>query len=518
MATKSKPIKQRRVFFTLDDGMQQVICVPKDVDNATYKQFQKDVKLLVRWVRFGTEIMTRDWNRINNLPTALLKVLADKGLIPSKQTWKLADWLETHLNEHPKLAKRTKMKYATSVKSLVAYFGDIFLTDVTHEKAALYRVHLVDSGLELATVSKMIGVARLFFREACLRKLIDDNPFQRVETGSQVNKKRDYLVSKEEYDSLITACTPAYEAACAKPKHKGLIYTLGVIRARLVIALGQAGLRIPSELVGLRRSEVDLKKNCFVVYSPKTERKGKSQRTVPIFDLDEPYIKLRQYLLDAINEMPEGEDRVFPEIHPETSMQKFINDLAVHAGIKLWPKPFQNMRSTCATVLLEVVDRYVVNDWLGHTDKVADKHYRQVTSNHFDKVTGKSTPAEIVPSTMSEKISASNVCGQLCGDLDLFDIYSRSEEILVSQMIQRMNNATKAAFRDEYGDEPSLHNLNEFYLNSGDRKYYVTPYKFVGDWDAYVSHCARIGITPREFKYKYLDSSAETEKYSRGGT
>ena len=231
---------------------------------------------------------------------------------------------------------------------------------MTHEKAALYRVYLVQSGLREASVSKMIGVARLFFGVAHRRKLIDDNPFRYVERGSQVNKERQHYVSEAETRLLLDACPHA--------------------KARLIIALGRyAGLRIPSELVGLRWSEVNWETGRFVVHSPKTERKGKTKRIVPIFD------QLRPYLEDAFEVSPEGEDRIFPEIHDKKSMGSWIHKLANRAGVELWEKPFQNMRSTCATDLNDRFPSHVCEAWLGHTAQIADRHYRQVTESHFER-------------------------------------------------------------------------------------------------------------------------------------
>ena len=286
--------------------------------------------------------------------------LSKVGLVPERHTRKLASFFEAYLNERSDLKPRTRAKYATSIKSLVDYFGDVPLKDVTHEKAALYRVHLLQAEFREATISKMIGVARLFFGVAHRRKLIDDNPFKHVETGSQVNKERDHYVTQEETNHLINACTNA--------------------KQRLRIALGRyAGLRIPSELVGLRWSEVNWEAGRFVVHSPKTERKGKAKRIVPIFN------QLYPYLVEAFEMATEGEDRIFPEIHDKKSMGSWIRKLADRAGVSLWEKPFQNMRASCATDLIEIYPSHVCEAWLGHTGKVADKHYRQVTESHFEK-------------------------------------------------------------------------------------------------------------------------------------
>ena len=55
------------------------------------------------------------------------------------------------------------------------------------------------------------------------------------------------------------------------------------------------------------------------------------------------------------------------------------------AGLKPWPKLFQNLRSTRETELVEVFPEHVVCAWLGNTRIVAAKHYLQTTEEHFQK-------------------------------------------------------------------------------------------------------------------------------------
>ena len=55
------------------------------------------------------------------------------------------------------------------------------------------------------------------------------------------------------------------------------------------------------------------------------------------------------------------------------------------AGLKEWPKLFQNMRSTRQTELEETFPRHVVCAWIGNSEPVAAKHYLQVTDEHFEQ-------------------------------------------------------------------------------------------------------------------------------------
>ena len=58
-------------------------------------------------------------------------------------------------------------------------------------------------------------------------------------------------------------------------------------------------------------------------------------------------------------------------------------DIIATAGLKPWPKLFQNMRSTRQTELSERFRLHVVCAWLGNSEAVAAKHYLQVTAEHF---------------------------------------------------------------------------------------------------------------------------------------
>ena len=296
----------------------------------------------------------------DELHTKLSKV----GLVEARQSRTLMTFLEGYQQERTDWKPATLKAFNTARNKLIDYFGDVHLRSISSEQAALYRSYLVGQGYATAFVAKLIMQARSYFNVAKRRKLIDDNPFREVETGSQVNKDREHYVTETETRLLLDACPNA--------------------KARLIIALGRyAGLRIPSELRGLRWSEINWADGRFIVHSPKTEGKGKgkgkSKRVVPIFG------ELRPYLEDAFELAPEGEDRIFPEIGEKKSMGSWIHKLADRAGVELWDKPFQNMRKTCATDLNDRFPSKVCAEWLGHTEQIADKHYRMVTDEHFQR-------------------------------------------------------------------------------------------------------------------------------------
>ncbi len=68
-----------------------------------------------------------------------------------------------------------------------------------------------------------------------------------------------------------------------------------------------------------------------------------------------------------------------------TQFQRIIRN----AGIEIWVKPFQNLRSTRETELMNDFPIQVVCEWIGNSQPVAAKHYLQVTEEHFEQAVQK---------------------------------------------------------------------------------------------------------------------------------
>ena len=55
------------------------------------------------------------------------------------------------------------------------------------------------------------------------------------------------------------------------------------------------------------------------------------------------------------------------------------------AGLKPWPKLFQNLRATRATELAAEFPAHVAAEWLGQSTMVAQNHCWRVTDADFEK-------------------------------------------------------------------------------------------------------------------------------------
>ena len=95
-------------------------------------------------------------------------------------------------------------------------------------------------------------------------------------------------------------------------------------------------------------------------------------------------IRSRFYLL-GIQE--EGATWVIPMLagQPSKNLGTTFKKIIRHAGVEVWPKPFQNLRSSRRTELEQDYPTYVVCRWLDNTPSVALKHYLTVTDDHHQK-------------------------------------------------------------------------------------------------------------------------------------
>ena len=96
--------------------------------------------------------------------------------------------------------------------------------------------------------------------------------------------------------------------------------------------------------------------------------------------------ELRPYLDECFELAEPGtEDAITRYRNVNANLRTQLLRIIKHAGLKPWPKLFQNLRSTRQTELEESFPSHVVCSWIGNTEAVAKKHYLQVTDDHFEK-------------------------------------------------------------------------------------------------------------------------------------
>jgi integrase len=239
--------------------------------------------------------------------------------------------------------------------------SDIPLARFTPGQADDFRVFLLGKGQAEATVRRRCKRAKQFFAAAIKHGHITSNPCDGVPTANVANGGRRVFVERDTISAVIAACPDD--------------------QWRLIFALARyGGLRMPSEIQGLRWTDIDWSGRRFRVHSPKTEHiEGKKHRDVPLFPELAPYFGAWQ------QQRGEGEALVFPALIERSNLRAHALRIIRKAGIEPWTRVFQNLRASRETELVEEVPVHVVASWLGNSPETAAKHYLTVLEAHFER-------------------------------------------------------------------------------------------------------------------------------------
>ena len=162
-------------------------------------------------------------------------------------------------------------------------------------------------------------------------------------------------------------------------------------RMNLIFALsGYGGLRCPSEHLALRWCDVDWARSRIRIPSPKTEHHpGGDSRVIPLFP------ELLPILREAFEQAEPGTEYVVTRYRDATqNLRTQLERIIRRAGVKPWPKLFQNLRSTRESELARTWPLHVVTKWIGNSQFVALKHYLQVTDDDYERAASASDRAD----------------------------------------------------------------------------------------------------------------------------
>ena len=363
---------------------------------------------------------TSDW--VGKLPALLYEKLANVGLVPTRATPEkstLGAFVTAYIKGRTDVKGSTSSVYRHTRDCLLEYFGTSKpLGDINSGDADDWRRWLATSGkradgternkLGDNTIRRRCGVARQFFRAAVRKRLIAENPFGEMKGVSvRSNRSRDYFIPREDADKILEFCPDT--------------------QWKLLFALSRyGGLRCPSEHLALKWVDIDWDNGRMTVRSPKTEHhEGQEFRVVPIFPELRPYLEDAWELAkDAVLAM-EPEDRAKAHLitryrDANSNLRTQLERIIAKAGLKPWPKLFQNLRATRATELAAEFPAHVAADWLGHSTMVAQKHYWRTTDADFEKATAPAVHKAVQSASVSDSIeeSADSELVGICGNSD----------------------------------------------------------------------------------------------------
>ncbi|MDP6543511.1 MAG: tyrosine-type recombinase/integrase [Phycisphaerae bacterium] len=267
----------------------------------------------------------------------------------------------------------TRIGYRQVKSDLVGFFkADRSIDTITPADAKQFKIHLgTKRNLATGTVNRRCRRAKQFFAFAVDSRYLSESPFAKVKAGQSVNSDNFAFIDPETTKRLIEAAPD--------------------VQWRLIIALARyAGLRIPSELLPLKWSDVLWDQKRINITSPKTAHQGKPERVIPLFP------ELETILSEAYALATPGDTYIITRYRDTTqNLRTTLLRIIRNAGLTRWPRLFQNMRSSRITELAEHFPAHVLDSWFGNTETVREAHYLQTTTEHYDRAvqpTDESTP------------------------------------------------------------------------------------------------------------------------------
>ncbi len=295
-------------------------------------------------------------------------------MLLSKAKTDFLEYLEIEQNR----SQKTIANYDHYLTRLLDYAGEISVAEIDAELIRKWRLWLNRLGTNTSdelqkTTQNYHLIALRSFLKYCAKRDIPALPPAKIELARTVRKQVTFL-TPEELQRLFD-----------QPD----ISTIGGLRDRAILELlFSSGLRV-SELVGLDKDHVNLKRREFMV-------RGKGQKDRPIFISEAAANWLQSYL-------DERDDNVKPlfirysgqkkvdlsgNFHRLTarSVQRLVSRYALLAGITKHVSPHSLRHSFATDLLMNGADLRSVQALLGHSNIATTQIYTHVTDPHLKSV------------------------------------------------------------------------------------------------------------------------------------
>lgn len=333
--------------------------------------FKRRVEQIVHDLKFGNPHTGSMGDWLTHLPLNFQLKFERKGLMKSnrKVLKTIGDFL-VEIFENFSVKPSTMDNYCQARRNLLEFFGPAKqLRSIEPQECQAFRRYLEnlkrrdgEPRLAKATIGRRIKLARQFLKEAVRQKIVTENPFADVKGGGQRNTSRLVFVKAEWIDKVL-----ASELS---------------IDWQVLIVLGRyGGLRIPSEIRKLEWAHVDFALERMLVHAPKTEHhEGKATRWVPLFDEIKNVLLRARELADPESQFVISDRKLRNAPNLRTGLIRIIE----RAGVEPWVKPWQNMRSTRETELVERLKLKGACAIIGNSEKVALEHYLQLRPEYLE--------------------------------------------------------------------------------------------------------------------------------------
>ena len=289
----------------------------------------------------------------------------------------IIDFIE-HVEVERGRSQRTAENYHLYLQRLIEFAGDIEVSKVTSEIVRKWRLWLNryenDSGDSLSPLTQSYHLIALrSFLGYCSKRDIETLTPEKIELPKTRRKQVSFL-SSDETERILEAI----EGTTAQD-----------LRDRAILELlYSSGLRV-SELVGLNRDHINLKRGEFMV-------RGKGQKDRPVFVSPEAteclaaYLQTRQDdakpLFIRYSGFKTGDTAGESFRLTQRSVQRIVSHYAKLAGITKQVSPHTLRHSFATDLLMNGADIRSVQSMLGHSNIATTQVYTHVTDQHLREI------------------------------------------------------------------------------------------------------------------------------------
>lgn len=289
----------------------------------------------------------------------------------------LVDFLE-HLEIEQNRSQKTIANYDHYLTRLIDYAGDIKVSDIDTELIRKWRLWLNRLGTNVSdelqkTTQNYHLIALRSFLKYCAKRNIPALAADKVELARTQRKQVTFL-NPEELERLFN-----------QPDTN----TVAGLRDRAILELlFSSGLRV-SELVGLNRDHINLKRREFMV-------RGKGQKDRPIFISPAAAEWIAAYVSKRTDNVLPLFVRLGGTKQADTSgnlkrltarsIQRMVSKYALLAGITKHVSPHTLRHSFATDLLMNGADLRSVQAMLGHSNIATTQIYTHVTDPHLKAV------------------------------------------------------------------------------------------------------------------------------------
>lgn len=286
----------------------------------------------------------------------------------------IQDYIE-HLEVEGGRSRKTAENYKLYLERFVEFTDNIEVSKISTELVRKYRLWLNryvnnnDDILATITQSYHLIALRGFLRYLSNRDIDSLSP-DKI-TLPKVSRKQVTFLYRDEITRLLAEIDTATEQG---------------LRDRAIIELlFSSGLRV-SELVGLNRDNINLKRREFMV-------RGKGQKDRPVFISQAAADHINNYLETRTDSLPALFISYSRNVSPETtgdyrrltarSVQRMLGQYTRLAGITKHVSPHTMRHSYATDLLMNGADIRSVQSMLGHSNISTTQVYTHVTDEHL---------------------------------------------------------------------------------------------------------------------------------------